>query len=166
MSSLSKRTGKITISYLAAVLVACLAVSTAAAQTTPTKFTTNSTQDDPNFLVCDYGTLTAHFTYSGFGICRQDQAGNCHLFVHNVTDAVITNPLNGKIATGSWTQNIKQASSIVTNIGGSLDLNVSGVGKVAHLSGRLIFDFDTLTFVFLTPSLEKSFAPALCSALQ
>jgi hypothetical protein len=150
------------------ILVMLSALATPAFAIKPSKSTVNEsfTIDDFVFPSCSYGPLPATITFTGFANCHQDQAGNCSLFFHIVEDVVVTNPLSGKIATGSFTWNETLTANTLTTEGGSIDLNVAGMGKVAHASGKITFDANTFNVLFITPQLQQNSSAAICAALQ
>jgi hypothetical protein len=147
---------------LSIVMLGMVSIPVTASQ--PTKSTVSVHFEVPGFVSCSYGDLTANITFTGFANCHPSNDGSCRTFFHVTEDIVVTNPLNGKIATGRFTWN-EQATTELASSGGGINLLVDG-RKVAHASGRIVFDRETFNLISITPSLEKQWGPSVCAALQ
>jgi hypothetical protein len=125
------------------------------------------------FATCSYGPLNASQTQTASDIAFFDTSLNVtRVQVHASVTTLITNPLNGKTATGTNNIDITLIFSDFTVIvRGLIDqIRAPGFGVVAQSGGRLAIDAAG-NIVFLTPNADPTEGittdPSLvCAALQ
>jgi hypothetical protein len=144
--------------------LACIAIPAFAAQ--PQTFTDTETQ---TFTApCSYGNLNFTTTFTAQGsIFLEPTDAATRLHVVFSASTVITNPLNGKTATGQRhsTQTLYQKNGYFVSSGLNQSIIVPGVGVVLQLAGRAVVD-SSGNVIFSTPLLSNMDLTPLCNALQ
>ena len=153
------------IPIIAAKLVLLLfAVQASAAQ--PQTFSDTETQ---NFTSsCSYGDLnwSTTFTVQGSIFLEATQAATRFQVLFSAS-TVITNPLNGKVATGKQhsTQTLFARNGSTATSGLNQSISVAGVGTVLQIAGRVVIDSNG-NVVLSTPLHDDTDLTPLCNALQ
>jgi hypothetical protein len=131
----------------------------------PQRFTNTQTQ---NFTAsCPYGDLNFSTTFTAQGSIFLEPTPQATKFqVIFSASTVITNPLNGKTATGSQhsTQTLYANGTSATS-GLSQSIIVPGVGVVLQIAGRVVIDSNG-NVVLSTPLESNRDLTPLCNALQ
>jgi hypothetical protein len=131
----------------------------------PQTFTHSGTQ---TFTVpCSYGDLTFTTTFTAQGRTFVEPAPQATKFqVIFSASTLITNPLNGKTASGQQhsTQTLYANGTTATS-GLSQSIIVPGVGVVLQIAGRMVID-SSGNVVLSTPLESNRDLTPLCNALQ
>ncbi len=132
----------------------------------PQTFTDDFTQNYT--ITCPYGDLNASTTVSDQGFVflePPDQATRLKIILNAST--IITNPLNGRTATGQQhtTQTLYQKNADWVTTGLNMSINVPGIGNVLQVAGKVVTDFHG-NLLYATPLFDKANIAPLCDALQ
>ena len=149
---------------LAMLVFALAAVPAFAAQ--PQTFSDTETQ---NFASsCSYGDLnwSTTFTAQGSIFLEPTQAATRFQVLFSAS-TFITNPLNGKIATGKQhsSETLFARNGSAATSGLSQSIKVVGEGTVLQIAGRVVIDSNG-NLVLSTPLHDNTDLTPLCNALQ
>jgi hypothetical protein len=147
--------------------VALLWIALPALAVAPVKFTQTLTQDFV-FTTCSYGDLNGTSTLNVQGIAFRDASLNTtRVELHLMATTLITNPLNGKTATGIQNSNetfyVSDGSFVLRGL--DQRITIPGTGQVLQIAGRIAVD-GSGNVVFSTPKFQGVDLTPLCAALQ
>lgn len=160
-------------SKIAVVVLLCsFAISAFAAA--PTKTTFEFTFDIPGAIPCSYGSLDLSLNIQTFRTYFFNQAGSLiRVQDRTVLTSIVTNPLNGKIGSGTAVYlNISpfaDGQQLPASIQEGVLFRVSVDGRPVQLAaGRTVYNPFTGETLVSTPntSISSADAAALCNALQ
>ena len=133
----------------------------------PVKFTQTLTQDYV-FATCSYGDLSGTSTLNVQGIAFRDASHfTTRVELHLMVTTTITNPLNGKMATGTQNENetfyVNDGSFVLRGL--DQKVTIPGTGQVLQIAGRVAVDGNG-NVTFITPHHQGFDLSELCAALQ